>query len=220
MIIIIKILLILIFVIKAPLIWAYDIEWSALDIDPVVKVYEGKVAGEDLVAFKGSDIFNYSMTDVISVLADIEHSDQWISSMKKAQTIENISATERIDYNHQALPWPFKDRDFVFRITTSVSAEGKQVLFQLKSEEHPNMPVQEKIIRGWLMQSYLQLNALENGDKTRLEIMMLADPKGFIPKWLVNLINRYWAVNTIHSLQKYMNDRATKRDTIQANAEI
>lgn len=204
---------------KAPLIWAYEIEWSPLDIDPVVKVSEGKVVGEELVAFKGSDVLNHSMADIIAVLADVKRSKQWISSMKKAATIENISVTERIDYNHQVLPWPFRDRDFVFRITTQVSKDGNQVLFKLKSEQHPNMPVQKNIVRGWLMQSYLQLNALENGSKTQLEIMMLADPKGVIPNWLVNLINRYWAVNTLHALQQYMKNLSTTKK-VSANAKI
>lgn len=32
------------------------------------------------------------------------------------------------------------------------------------------------------------------------------DPKGHLPIWLVNLINRYWAANTLNSLRNYLNE--------------
>jgi START domain-containing protein len=199
-----KLILALILAMMSLPLWAYDIKWSAISMDSRVEVYEGKVSNHNLVAFKGRDVLNHSMADIISVLADIEHSDQWISSMAEAATIETIGPTERIDYNHQSAPWPFSDRDFVFRITTQIISDSEQVIFNLKSVEHPGKPIQPGIIRGNLLQSYLKLTALGDGSRTQLEIMMLVDPKGAIPVWLVNLINRYWAADTINALREYM----------------
>jgi len=197
------ILALILLMISLPL-WAYDIKWMPISVDSGVKVYEGQVSDFNLVAFKGRDVLNHPMEDIISVLADIEHSDQWISSMAQAETVETIGPTECIDYNHQSAPWPFSDRDFVFRITTQIASDGKQVLFNLKSVEHPGKPVQRGIIRGNLLQSYVELTSLGDGNQTQIEIMMLVDPKGAIPVWLVNLVNRYWATNTINALRDYL----------------
>ncbi len=172
-------------------------------MDPNIKVYAGNVDGLDLVAFKGIDILDHSMADIIAVLSDIEIADQWINGMMEADIVEVLGPTSRIDYNRQHLPWPLSDRDFVFKITTRVSEDGRQIVFDLKSIEHDKKPVRPNIVRARLLQSYLKLKASPE-NKTTLEIMMLADPEGVLPIWLVNLVNRQWAPNTINSLRRYL----------------
>ncbi|MGR9117326.1 MAG: START domain-containing protein [Gammaproteobacteria bacterium] len=184
---------------------AYQIDWKEIDVDPNVKVYAGSVEGLDLVAFKGIDILDHSMADIIAVLSDIGKADQWINGMVEADIVEVLGPTSRIDYNRQHLPWPFSDRDFVFKITTRVSADGQKIVFDLKSVEHDKKPVRPNIVRARLLQSYLKLKASPE-NKTMLEIMMLADPKGALPIWLVNLVNRQWAPNTINSLRRYLKE--------------
>lgn len=182
---------------------AYQIDWKEIDVDPNIEVYAGSVEGLDLVAFKGIDILDHSMADIIAVLSDIEKAEQWINGMVEADIVEILGQTSRIDYNRQHLPWPLSDRDFVFKITTRVSADQRQIVFDLKSVEHDKKPVRPNIVRARLLQSYLKLIALAE-NKTTLEIMMLADPEGVLPIWLVNLVNRQWAPNTINGLRRYM----------------
>ncbi|WP_031435385.1 START domain-containing protein [Methylomarinum vadi] len=182
---------------------AYQIDWSEIDVGSNVKVYAGRVEGLDLVAFKGVDILHHSMTDIISVLSDIEKADQWINGMVEADIVEILGPTTRIDYNRQHLPWSLNDRDFVFKITTRLSDDRQQIIFDLASVEHEQKPIRPNIVRGHLLKSYLKLRALA-ANKTALEIMMLADPKGALPVWLVNLVNRQWAPNTINGLRNYL----------------
>lgn len=210
----IKFFILLIILTKSPFLWAYNIEWLAINVDSKVIVHKGKVTELGLLAFKGSDVLNHSMVDIISVLADIDKSEQWVSRLIKAETIETISPLERIDYNLLNLPWPFSNRDFVFKISTtdSISTNGSLVLFKLKSVDHPLMPVQKGVVRGRVLQGYVKLNTQGNKQKTQLEIMMLVDPKGALPEWLVNFVNRYWAVKTINSLKKQLNNVAKNND--------
>lgn len=183
---------------------AYQIDWKEIDVDSNIKVYAGRVEGLDLVAFKGVDILHHSMADIISVLSDIEKADQWINGMVEADIVEVLGPTARIDYNRQHLPWPLSDRDFVFKITTRLSDDRRQIIFDLASVEHEQKPIRPNIVRGRLLKSYLKLEALA-ANKTALEIMMLADPKGALPVWLFNLVNRQWAPNTINGLRNYLN---------------
>lgn len=201
----IKILFLLFFALSVFDASAYQIDWEEIDEDPSVKVYVGSVEGMDLLAFKGVDSLNHSMADIIAVLSDIDKADEWINGMVEADTVEVLGPTSRIDYNRQHIPWPLSDRDFVFKITTRVSADQRQIVFDLKSVEHDNKPVRPDIVRASLLQSYLKLTA-QTEIKTTLEIMMLADPKGMLPVWLVNMVNRQWAPNTINSLRRYMQE--------------
>lgn len=201
----IKTFLLLLFILSGFDASAYQIDWKEIDVDPNVKVYAGSVKGIDLVAFKGVDVLNHSMADIIEVLSDIEKAELWINGMVEADTVEVLGPTSRIDYNRQHLPWPLNDRDFVFQITTRISADLRQIVFDLQSVEHGNKPVRPDIVRASLLQSYLKLKALPE-NKTMLEIMMLADPKGMLPVWLVNLVNRQWAPNTINGLRRYLQE--------------
>ncbi len=190
---------------------SYDIDWHEINVDPRVKVYAGKVKGLSFVAFKGHDILDHPIADIISALSDIDKSGQWMSGLLEARIIEVIGDAERIDYNLQNSPWPIRDRDFVFRITTQVTDDQKQITFTLKSEQHTNMPARPGIVRGQLLQSYFKLNELDNGKKTRLEIMMLVDPKGALPSWLVNIVNRSWAPYTINGLRDFLQNNANQK---------
>ncbi len=189
---------------------AYEIDWTEIDVNSTIKVYAGRTEGLDLVAFKGVDTLNHSMDDTISVLSDVEKADQWINGMVEADIVEVLGTTARIDYNRQHLPWPLSDRDFVFKVTTRVSAGPREIIFDLKSVEHDSKPARPNIVRGRLLQSYIKLKALEK-NKTALEIMMLADPKGSLPAWLVNFVNRHWAPDTINRLRRYMDENYPPR---------
>lgn len=191
---------------------AYQIDWTEIDVDPRVKVFAGRVEGLDLVAFKGIDVLNHSLADIISVLSDIEKADQWINGMVEADIVEVLGPTTRIDYNRQHLPWPLSDRDFVFKITTRLSDDRRQITFDLKSVAHEQKPVRPNIVRARLLRSYLTLKALAD-DRTKLEIMMLADPAGALPVWLVNLTNRHWAPNTINGLRRYLDEQVPSVNT-------
>lgn len=181
-----------------------NITWKEVDFDIGVRVYAGKIKGQRLVAFKGIGIIQYPMSVVASVLYDIEKGNQWIANLGSSGIVQVIDPLERIDYNHQKLPWPITDRDFVFRIKTRISPDKKAMHFTLKSEQNALQPPQAGKVRGELLNSYFKTKSIENDTQTEMEMMLLVDPKGLIPKWIVNFINKKWPVKTMNGIRSYL----------------
>jgi hypothetical protein len=51
------------------------------------------------------------------------------------------------------------------------------------------MPEQKGMVRAQLIESYYTLTAL-NKQQTNVELVFHADPKGWVPIWIVNIIQR------------------------------
>lgn len=119
-------------------------------------------------------------------LKDVSKSVAIIPGLKNKTILEQISATERIDYDHFKMPSPFKDRYVIYHAKEEYNT-GYETLFTINSME--NYPFEdEKKILGVVKEGSLLLQSLENDHtKTRLTVAMQVDPGGFIPVWLINL---------------------------------
>ncbi|MFI5389926.1 MAG: hypothetical protein ACHQYQ_01090, partial [Bacteriovoracales bacterium] len=58
-------------------------------------------------------------------------------------------------------------------------------------------------VRGELIESKYVLTPM-GPSKTKLEVEIVCDPKGMIPTWLVNLIQKSWPRKTITALMKQL----------------
>src|SRR5262249_16756273 len=120
----------------------------------------------------------------------------------EAKDIRLISETERIEYNHTSAPWPVKDRDFVFRATVTMDRPKKQLLVHMQSVKDSLMPETSKNVSGEISEGNDVLTSIDNGTKTNLMVEIHADPKGSIPKWIVNLFQKSWPAHTLEGIQK------------------
>ena len=57
-------------------------------------------------------------------------------------------------------------------------------------------------VRGEFTYGTFTLTSIEGGKKTRVLAEVLADPKGSVAKWIVNLFQKDWPHKTIESLRK------------------
>lgn len=62
----------------------------------------------------------------------------------------------------------------------------------------PAVPVNDDYVRGEL-RGFLRMQAIEGDKKTFVMTEMLGDPKGAVPKWLVNLFQQSWVQSTLQS---------------------
>ncbi len=69
------------------------------------------------------------------------------------------------------------------------------------SFEDPIMPVRKDRVRGNMAQCVIVMKSLGNDLKTYFSIEVHVDPKGWLPVWLVNLIQRKWTRKYIEGLR-------------------
>jgi hypothetical protein len=174
--------------------------WQKVSDSSEVISYKREVPGSSLVAFAGEGDVDAPIAKVIGIVVDSKHWTEWADHLEDNHVVEEISRHERIDYQHIGTPIVMKDRDFVLRLTSSYDSKSKIWTVEFHSIEHPKAPPTD-YVRGTLMSSKFALKAI-GPNRTHTWVEIHVDPKGSVPKWIVNLFQRGWARNTIQGIRK------------------
>jgi hypothetical protein len=180
----------------------FNPDWKKIETKDNVEIFRGDIIGSKIVAFRGASVIGASMPKVLSVIHDVSRMKEWMSDIKEVKLLERTSQFEKIEYNRTKAPWPLSDRDFVYETKINVDKALKSVEILIKSIEHKDAPEVKGVIRGELFKSRYFLKSLNGGEDTYLEVEILADPKGSVPKWVVNLFQSKWPVATVNGIRK------------------
>lgn len=173
--------------------------WEHVTRDDGVEVYRKEVPDSPLVAFKGVTEVEAPLEKVLWVLADNDHRTEWVDLCAESRVLEQVSPFESVIYQRYSLPWYLTDRDYVYRAKATRGADGTVTLV-LSSCDHADAP--ETIgIRAQLIESSYVLTPL-GADRTRIAVEIHTDPKGMVPDWLVNLVQKSWPVKTLQGIRK------------------
>ena len=168
-------------------------DWQKISDDDGITVFQKKDAAEGTgVSFRGETILASNTEDILRVMADNSKAHRWIPLVVSRRNLQKISNDERIEYTHVSMPWPLADRYFINRAKVERLPEGLMRVF-VQSIENPDQALLESgKVLGFLYYSELMLTPIEGGAKTRMVIEINSDPKGLIPKFLVNASQRSW----------------------------
>jgi hypothetical protein len=175
-------------------------KWEMISEKDGLKVYRKEIPGSPLVAFKGVKVMPVPITKVVQVILDedTEKKKQWIDMIKDFRIIEK-GTYRAVTYSAYDLPWPLTDRDYVMQSHLKIDNEANQIVIDLKSVEHPKAP-KTIGVRAELVHSLYKL-VPRPGRTTEVTVEIQTDPKGDLPKWLVNLIQKGWPANTLTKME-------------------
>lgn len=193
--------------------------WEYVGKDKDVEVYKGRVKGTGVVAFRGVTVIDAPVEKILTVIHDLEHMKKWMREMSEVRILERQGRFDKIEYNIIDAPWPLTDRDFVYSFKLNVN-DDNSITIRVNNATHPDAPESKKLVRGELSSSKYFLKPMGN-DKTYFELELLADPKGSVPKWLVNITQESWPGNTLSRIRELATDPDLKLhpDVIQAMEE-
>ena len=175
-------------------------EWQSVDTtDDGIEIFR-KEAGDRLVAFRGVGIVEAPLPLVATVIFDTERRLEWIEGLVDSRIIRWGGTDNFVEYDHIDMPIFFTDRDFVSKITMSFELPGKMT-FHYQPAAEPSFPPAD-YIRGELLDTTFILSSLDNGKRTKVDAEFLSDPKGRIPKWLVNFFVKDWPKKTFRKMRK------------------
>ena len=175
--------------------------WEKFDEDEGIAVFRREVPGSPIIALRGEGVVNAPILRVASVLLDTTRSTEWIDRLAEIKVLRKLSPDEEIHWTHIETPVVLKDRDFVFSIKLELDPARKQVSFNYRSVYDSGAPKTD-FVRGEFKFGTFTLTSIEGGKKTRVLAQVLADPKGSVAKWIVNLVQKSWPHKTIASLRK------------------
>ena len=172
--------------------------WMPIDEKDGVSTYKTEIPGTKVVGFRGQTTVYASAEKVMGVLLDNDHRKDWVDRLNVSKVIEQKNPYEYVIYQEFHLPWPLKNRDFVYRGKAERAPDGR-VILTLRSEENKNAP-KTTGVRADLKESKYIITPIGKF-KCKVEVEILSNPKGAIPTWLVNLIQKSWPSKTLGSIK-------------------
>jgi hypothetical protein len=176
-------------------------EWHSVDITADgIQIFRKEV-GDRLVAFRGIGVVEAPWPLVATVIFDTDRRREWIEGLADTRIIHWGDKDSFVEYDHIRMPIFFQDRDFVSHIKMSFDPSGKVMTFHYQPADDPSAP-RTASIRGELTDATFILSSIDNDTKTMVDAAFLCDPKGSIPKWLVNFFLKDWPRTTFRNLRK------------------
>lgn len=179
--------------------WATKPNWEQIKVKDGITVYKAKMPGTKIVAFKGKVVMDAPIKKIIWVLADREHRRDWVDRLDINEELEIISPTERIIYQSFKMPFIISNRDMVYKSTLSKDKNSGVYKLHMESVKHEKSP-KTIGVRAELINSNYIMTPITN-NKTEVVVEILSDPKGLLPTWLVNLVQKSWPLKTLRALR-------------------
>ena len=192
-----------------------DQSWKLVSDENGVKTFSKKTQATDVVSFRGETMIPASIAKIATVLNTDSLRKEWVDALVEASTVQQINKLERIEYNHSKVPWPFQDRDFLYHVDVFLKKSPNAMLIKLKSIKDDRVPPKDGIVRGEIEHAYYYMTAIDGVRATHVIVEMALDPKGAIPLWLMNAVQKNWPYKTLQSLRKI-----SQREDIQTSPEI
>jgi hypothetical protein len=184
----------------APLGHAGEDGWETLGESKKVTGFVKAIPGTSLKAFKGVTEIEASLEKVYWVISNNNEAfrKEWVGRLETSKTLEIKTKHERITYGAFDLPWPISDRDYVYHV--KATRKDKNIFIAIKSTLHDKAP-KTVGVRAHLNNSNYVLEPLGD-NKTKVTVEIHTDPKGLLPAWLVNIIQKNWPVKTLNGIRK------------------
>ena len=186
-------------------------KWIEINQEPLddneksefIIIVEKKNSPEDEVnTYRGTTTMPMSIERIAYVLDDTESKTEWVSRLKQENRLEgNPFSYRSIAYQHYNLSWPVSDRDYVIESKWSVMKDKKlpTVILSIKSIVRDSVPEIEGRVRGQLDRLVYKLEKLES-NQTRVTVEIMVNPKGLLPNFMINLIQKDWPITTLRQL--------------------
>lgn len=175
-------------------------QWKQVTDDDGIQVYTIDVPNTDIVKAKAIAQIKAPLKKVQQELDDIDSRHEWVPFLKQSKLIIVKSNTARLEYSLFSAPWPASNRDFVYDLEL-VKETSHQLIYKMYSVKSELMPGTEKYIRGEIFESIYTLTKI-NENLTRVELSYHADPKGWLPNWIVNIIQRVFPYKILRNLRR------------------
>jgi hypothetical protein len=185
----------------APREWQ-NMGWEKINELDGITVFRKSFPNSAVKGVGGEALIDASIGRILWVLMDNEHKADWVDKFKSTKTLETPNDMSNIQYAAFSMPFPVTHRDFVYRYDFSVDTSINAVMVEVKSVEHPKAPATDSIgVRGTIVHGrYILLPKGPN--QTFVKAEYLADPKGILPSWVVNIVQKNWPYKTLMGLRK------------------
>jgi START domain len=184
----------------APHIAIDDPSWRLDSSADGISIYTSSVPGVGIVPCKAIMTIPGSIAEVSLVLEDISRRGEWISHFGESLLLERTNDYDQTEYLRVDVPWPATDRSAVVRARISVSDDLQQATIAAESVESHLADRLPKLVRSQVYASTFQMKQV--GERVEVVALVFIDPRGSVPKWIVNHFTRHVSRSTLSGLRR------------------
>lgn len=195
--------------------FAFGENWQQVADEGGIKVWQAEIPGTSVFRVRGQATLDQSISKLVAVInsEDIELKERWIDMLVGVKLITSGQRNHR-EYHDYSFPWPANNRDLVLNFATDLDPVKRSVSVKIDSIELPEYP--ESMSTGVRGEAHFFYTLTYLGpNKTGIDVNVWADPKGYLPKFMVNMVNRQWPLKTLRNLE-----RETAASTLAPDPEI
>ncbi|MAZ49548.1 MAG: hypothetical protein CME65_13390 [Halobacteriovoraceae bacterium] len=177
--------------------------WKKISEKDGIKVYTKSTKDSPIQYLRAKGVISAKVENICAILRSVETAVDWTPNLIERSYVKNISDTEAILYDVSNMPWPVTDREMVLHHKLSVTEDRDALVLDFKSVDNPKAKRDKDYVRAKIEFGQLRFKPVENGKKTEMEMIVLVDPMGSIPVWIVNLLQVSIPYDFLMALNKY-----------------
>jgi hypothetical protein len=159
-------------------------QWDLVKEDEGIKVFTRTNEVMSFKEFKASVIVKGEVNQFVSVLYDVKGLATWGHNISEARLLERPSDTIQIYYAVAKAPWPYKNRDGIYKNNFSWDAVHRTLTVEISLLED-NRELSDKFVR---MDGYGYWKVKEiSANELQIDFQMQVDPGGSIKAWMANM---------------------------------
>ncbi|MFY0686019.1 MAG: hypothetical protein JXQ90_02580 [Cyclobacteriaceae bacterium] len=145
-----------------------------------IQVYTRQEQESDFKSFKAVMTLWTTPAQIMNVLREADQYTRWYG-FTKASELLNQTDTTQYNYVETIFPWPYSNRDMVYRMSTSLINAN---IIKVSLRGIPDyIPAREGIVRMQHAEGFMLLEQVD--DKTIVTYQFHSEP-GDVPSWLAN----------------------------------
>ncbi|MBI2284143.1 MAG: lipid-binding protein [Bacteroidetes bacterium] len=189
--------------------------WKLTGDQDGIRSWSRKIPDSRINAVKLEAVFNTSLSGITGVIADVARYDSWVFNSRGSRLLKQVSPSELYYYSEVIFPWPATNRDFVSHIQVSQDAVTKVVTINANNVSGWE-PVHPKRVRINQSNGKWTLTPISNKE-VKAEYVLLVDPGGELPAWIINSFSSKGLVQTFKNLRSLL--QQTKKSVVHPGIE-
>lgn len=181
--------------------------WKLAKEKDSIKVFTRDNTVSTFKEFKAIMNIDASVDQLLAVLYDIEALPDWAYSVEKSRLIDRPNDAEQIYYAVASVPWPYKDRDGVYRNHIEWNKETSILTVQIEMLEK-EIEMNDDYVRmdGYGFWQFKKISESESA----VVFQMQVDPGGKIKPWMANMFVTDSPYQTLLGLREIIKQKKYK----------
>jgi hypothetical protein len=159
--------------------------WELIRSKDNIFIYKRDANGSALKELKITTTFDSNLTGFVALLKDIPSQPTYMYSCMSSKVLKEVSEKDLIFYQQIKAPWPFVNRDGIYRqLIEQDSATRVVTIYSTSMSDF--IPPKKDFLRVPMVKSHWVVKP--NKDRTiSAEYYFFGDPGGGLPAWLINM---------------------------------